>query len=155
VQSSSPNSSNNGAHSFDMAQLKLRKEIVVFAPFVLPRVGMCAPPPENWSFDSGSAHVVLSGKTNGVVAAHVSCNRHRSMDASPCSHSAARFWVLEKKKAEEVLSESPLRPKHCSFAHSCKAAPPRTKMRVVRAQRVVVWRQQLTSGVTTLPLVEK
>ncbi|MEW6652175.1 MAG: hypothetical protein AB1394_01775 [Bacteroidota bacterium] len=40
----------NGAHSFDMAQLKLRKEIVVVAPLFLPRVGMCAPPRENLSF---------------------------------------------------------------------------------------------------------
>lgn len=32
---------------------------------------MCAQPRENESFDSGSAHIVLSGKTNGVVTADV------------------------------------------------------------------------------------
>jgi len=43
------------AHSFDIAQLKLSKEIVVVAPFVLPQ--------NNWSFNSG--------KTNGVMFADV------------------------------------------------------------------------------------
>jgi hypothetical protein len=47
--------------------LKLWKEIVVVAPLFLPRVGMCAPPQKNESFNSGSADVVLSGKNNGVL----------------------------------------------------------------------------------------
>jgi hypothetical protein len=48
-----------------MAQLKLGKEIVVFTPLLLPCVGMCAPPQENKSFDSGVAHS-FSGKNNDV-----------------------------------------------------------------------------------------
>ena len=57
-----------------MARLELRKEIVVFAPLLLPRVGMCAPPRENESFDSGVAHSFNSGKSNAVVAANVMCH---------------------------------------------------------------------------------
>jgi hypothetical protein len=56
------------------------KESVMLAPFVLPRVGMCPSPRKNVSFDSGSGHVVPSGKTNGVVAANVSCNRQQYWD---------------------------------------------------------------------------
>ena len=52
--------------------LHLLKRIIDVAPFVLPRVSMFPSPRDNESFDSGFGHVVLSGKTNGVVAAHVS-----------------------------------------------------------------------------------
>jgi hypothetical protein len=60
------------------------KDSVVFAPFVLPRVGICPSPQKNESFDSGSGHVVLSGKTNGVVAANVMrhLGGHRKLEVS-------------------------------------------------------------------------
>jgi hypothetical protein len=45
------NSGNNGAHSLDVAQLKLWKEIVVFAPLLLARV--------NWSFIAPKATALL------------------------------------------------------------------------------------------------
>jgi len=44
----------------------------VVAPLFLPRVGVCAPPQENESFDSGSAHSFDSGKNNGVLTLNVS-----------------------------------------------------------------------------------
>jgi hypothetical protein len=64
-----------------MARLRQKKEIVVLAPLFLPPVGMCAPPQMNESFDSGSAHVVPSGKNNGVVTADVS--RHPLLTDGP------------------------------------------------------------------------
>jgi len=54
-----------------MAQSKRGLTTVMFAPFVLPQLGMRPSPQENWSFDSGYGRVVLSGKINGVVAANV------------------------------------------------------------------------------------
>ena len=47
------------------------QESVVFVPLFLPRLGVCPSPRKNSSFDSGSGHVVLSGKNNGGVAANV------------------------------------------------------------------------------------
>jgi len=43
----------------------------VVAPLFLPRVGMCAPPQKNESFDSGVAHSFDSGKNNGVLTLNV------------------------------------------------------------------------------------
>ncbi len=46
----------------------------VLAPLFLPRIGMCAPPQENESFDSGVAHSFDSGKNNGVLTPNVRRN---------------------------------------------------------------------------------
>lgn len=46
-------------------------QLKVLAPLFLPRVGMCAPPQRNESFDSGFAHSFLSGKSNGVTPLNV------------------------------------------------------------------------------------
>jgi len=59
-----------------MAQLNLRKEIIVFAPLLLPRVGLRLRAQENESFIAASGASFSSGKSNGVVAANVSCNGH-------------------------------------------------------------------------------
>jgi hypothetical protein len=48
----------------------MEKTIVVTQRFLV-RFGMRTPPPKNLSFDSGSVHVVPSGKNNGVVCADV------------------------------------------------------------------------------------
>jgi hypothetical protein len=71
------NSSNNGARSFDIAQLNLKKEIVVFAPLLLPprcgkRIGgLRLTPQKNCLLKVAFAASFLSGKSNGVVAANV------------------------------------------------------------------------------------
>ncbi len=51
--------------------LILLKRIIVFVPLFLPRVGICAPPGENESIDSGVAHSFDSGKNNGGVTTDV------------------------------------------------------------------------------------
>lgn len=73
-----------------MAQLKFGKEIVVVAPLFLPQVGMCAPPRNNGSFDSGSAHSFDSGKNNGVLTLNVIRNR------------ALKFCKLRRSSYEEI-----------------------------------------------------
>ena len=54
--------------------LTLLIRIIEFAPLLLPRFGMCAPPRENEFVGSGSAHSFDNGKTNGVVPAHAALN---------------------------------------------------------------------------------
>jgi len=68
------NTRKHDAPLVDMALLSLCEKTVVVAPLFLPRVGMCAAPRENESFDSGSAHSFDSGKNNGVLTLDVSCN---------------------------------------------------------------------------------
>jgi len=57
-----------------MAQLKLWKEIVVFAPLPLPRFGLRLRAQENEPLIAPFAASSSSGKSNGVVAANVMCN---------------------------------------------------------------------------------
>jgi hypothetical protein len=80
----SHNRRNHGAPFVDMAQLKLRKEIVVVAQQFLPRVGMCAPPRENESFCSGVAHSVDSGKNCCVVTPNVMRHRRQPVGRYVC-----------------------------------------------------------------------
>jgi len=47
------------------------KAAVVVAQQFLPRLGMCPPPRQNESSDSGSGHVVSSGKNCCVVTPNV------------------------------------------------------------------------------------
>jgi len=51
-------------------EAKLKATVVVAQQF-LPRVGMCPPPQKNESLDSGSGHVVSSGKNCCVVTPNV------------------------------------------------------------------------------------
>jgi len=60
------NKRKHGAPSFDE---DYSRRSIVFA--VRLRRSMCAPPQENESFLSGSAHVVLGGKNNGVLTLNV------------------------------------------------------------------------------------
>ncbi len=61
------NKRKHDARTSDKAQLKQGlAQYKVLAPLFLPRVGVCAPPPENVSFDSGVGHTFTSGKNNGV-----------------------------------------------------------------------------------------
>ncbi|GEM_PF-4683575 len=62
------NKRKHGARTSGKAKMKPNlTRYKVLAPLFLPRVGMCAPPQENESFDSGVAHSFDSGKNNGVL----------------------------------------------------------------------------------------
>jgi hypothetical protein len=75
MTSTAPNRRNTGARTSGKATMKLSlPRNRVLAPLFLPRVGMCAPPRTNESFDSVVAHSFDSGKNNGGVTPDVRRN---------------------------------------------------------------------------------
>jgi hypothetical protein len=73
------NSGNNGAPSFDMAQLKRSERISCGRSTVFGAGWYAHSAAGNWSFDSGSVRVILSTKNRCVVAANVSRNNFCSL----------------------------------------------------------------------------
>jgi len=68
------NSSNTDTHFVDMAKLNPSSRVSCGRSICFAACWYAPPGARNQSFDSALRRVVLSGKTNGVVAANVICN---------------------------------------------------------------------------------
>jgi hypothetical protein len=84
-----------------MAQLKLRIEIIEFAPLLLPRFGLRLRAQENELLIAPFAPSFSSGKSNGVVAANVMRHRRQPVGRYVCLGGV--FWGM--KSIGEVAGE--------------------------------------------------